>query len=61
MAGHGNYKIKQGFICVLVFACIGVALAGGSAPLAVGAMLTACALCFWAATMQPPKAHDDHH
>ncbi len=61
MAQPGNYKIKQGLICVLVFVCLGLALAGGSAPLAVGAILAACVLCFYAATLEPPKAHDEHH
>jgi hypothetical protein len=61
MAETGNYQIKQGLICILVFVCLGVAFTGGSAPLAVGSILAACGLCFWAATMEPEKGPEEHH
>jgi hypothetical protein len=46
---------------VLVFACLGVAVWGGSALVSVGAILAACGVCFWASTLEPEKKPDEHH
>ena len=40
------YRKKQAYLVLLVFACIGVAIWGHSAPVAVGAILAACGLTF---------------
>jgi hypothetical protein len=56
-----GYRKKQALLMIMVFACIGVAIWGGSPAVAVGAILAACGLCFWAATMEPAKSHDEHH
>jgi len=56
-----NYRKKQALLMVGVFACFGIAIWGGSAALAVGAVLAACGLCFYASTLEPEKSHDEHH
>jgi hypothetical protein len=56
-----NYRTKQALLMVLVFACIVLAMLAGSALLAVGAIMAACGICFWASTMEPEKAPEEHH
>jgi hypothetical protein len=56
-----GYRKKQGLLMLLVFVCIGVAIWGGSALVSVGAILAACGVCFWAATLEPEKKPDEHH
>jgi len=56
-----SYRKKQAYLMILVFACIGVAIWGGSPLITVGAVLAACGLCFWAATMEPEKSPEEHH
>ena len=56
-----SYRKKQALLMIVVFACFGVAIWGGSPAVAVGAILAACGLAFWAATMEPAKSHDEHH
>jgi Flp pilus assembly protein TadB len=60
-AANQSYRKKQAYLMILVFACIGVAIWGGSPLIAVGAILAACGLCFWAATMEPQKSPEEHH
>jgi hypothetical protein len=55
------YRKKQAMLCVLVFLCIGVAFWSGSAAVAVVSILAACGICFWASTMEPERAPDEHH
>ncbi len=55
------YRKKQAYLVLLVFACIGVAIWGHSAPVAVVAILAACGLCFYASTLEPEKKPDEHH
>jgi hypothetical protein len=56
-----SYRKKQAFMVLLVFACIGIAILGHSAPVAVVAILAACGICFWAATLEPEKEPEEHH
>ncbi len=56
-----NYRKKQAIICVLVFVCIAVAFLSDRALVAVGAILAACGLCYWAAKMQPEPPPELHH
>lgn len=56
-----SYRKKQAYLIILVFVCIGVAIAGGSAAVAVGAILAACGIAFWAASMEPEKTPEEHH
>ena len=56
-----GYRKKQALLMLAVFACIGVAVWGGSALVSVGAILAACGICFWAASLEPGKSHDEHH
>jgi hypothetical protein len=56
-----GYRQKQAMLVFLVFACLAVAIFSGSAPVCVGAIMAACVLCFWASTLEPKKAHDEHH
>jgi predicted signal transduction protein with EAL and GGDEF domain len=56
-----NYRKKQAFLCILVFICLGLAFWSGSATVAVGMVMLASVICFWAATMEPAKAPDEHH
>lgn len=56
-----SYRKKQALLMLVVFACIGVAVWGASAAVAVGAILAACGICFWAASMEPEKSQDEHH
>jgi hypothetical protein len=60
-AGKASYRKKQLYLMLLVFACFGVAVWGGSALVSVGAILAACGLCFWAATLEPEKKPEEHH
>jgi hypothetical protein len=59
--GKKGYRKKQAYLMVLVFVCIGIAVWGHSALISVGAILAACGICFYAATMEPEKAPDEHH
>jgi hypothetical protein len=56
-----SYRKKQAYMMVLVFVCIGVAIWGGNVLLSVGAILAACGICFWAATLQPNPPKEEHH
>ena len=56
-----GYQKKQAYLMVLVFVCIGVAIWGRSAPVAVVSILAACGLCFYASTLEPEKKPDEHH
>lgn len=56
-----GYRKKQAMLMILVFVCIGAAIWGHSALVSVGAILAACGICFWAATMEPAKSHEEHH
>jgi hypothetical protein len=56
-----SYRKKQALLMILVFACIGVAIWGLSPAVSVGAILAACGVCFWAASLEPAKSHDEHH
>ncbi len=56
-----GYRKKQAYLVLLVFACIGVAIWAGSAPVSVGAILAACGICFYAATLEPKKKPEEHH
>ena len=56
-----SFRKKQAYLMVLVFVCLGVAVWGGSALVSVGAILAACGICFWAATMQPEPPEEHHH
>ncbi len=56
-----RYRKRQAFLVLLVFVCLGVAIWSGSAAVAVGAILVACGICFWAATLEPEKKHEEHH
>jgi hypothetical protein len=60
-AAKEGYRKKQAMLMILVFVCIGVAIWGVSPAVNVGAILVACAICFWAATMEPEKSHEEHH
>ena len=56
-----GYRKKQALLILVVFACFGVAIWGGSPAVAVGAVLAACGAVFWAASMEPAKSPDEHH
>jgi hypothetical protein len=56
-----GYRKKQALLMLVVFACIGVAIWGRSPAVAVGAILVACGVCFWAASLEPKKSHNEHH
>ncbi len=56
-----SYRKKQALLILLVFACIGLAIWAGSAPVSVGAILAACGICFWASSMEPAKKPEEHH
>jgi hypothetical protein len=56
-----GYRKKQALAVILVFACIAAAFWVGSAPVAVGAIMAACGLCYWAARMQPEPPEEHHH
>jgi hypothetical protein len=58
---NNNYRKKQALAVILVFVCIVAAFLAGSAPVAVGAILAACGLCYWAAKMQPETPPEEHH
>jgi len=60
-AAAEGYRKKQAVMCILVFLCIGLAFYAGSPIVAVGAILAACGICLWAASLQPEKAPDEHH
>ncbi len=60
-AENQGYRKKQALLMILVFACLGVAIWGGSPFVAVGAILAACGLCFWASTLEPAKSPEEHH
>lgn len=55
------YRKKQAVVCLLVFVCIVAAFVVPQLPVAVGAILVACALCAYAAKIQPEATHDEHH
>jgi uncharacterized membrane protein len=56
-----GYRKKQAILVLLVFGCLGVAVWSGRPVVAVGAVLAACGLCFWAASLEPQKKQDHHH
>jgi len=60
-AKNPSYRKKQAYLMLLVFVCLGVAIWGGSALVSVGAILAACGICFWASTLEPEKAPEEHH
>ncbi len=55
------YRKKQGVLCILVFLCIAVAFWSHSPAVAVIAIMAACGICFWAASMEPERAPEEHH
>jgi hypothetical protein len=61
MAKGQNYRKKQALLCILVFICLGVAIWGGSVPVAVAAILAACVICFLAAKLEPERTPEEHH
>jgi hypothetical protein len=60
-AENQKYRKKQAYLVVLVFVCIGIAIWGHSALISVGAILAACGIAFWAATLEPEKRPEEHH
>ena len=56
-----SYRKKQAYLVLLVFVCLGVAVFGHSAPVAVVAILAACGVCFYASTLEPGKKPEEHH
>ncbi len=56
-----GYRKKQALLVLVVFACFGVAIFSGSAAVAVGSILAACGIAFWASTMEPEKKPEEHH
>jgi hypothetical protein len=56
-----SYRKKQAYLVILVFACIGIAIWGHSASISVGAILAACGIAFYAATLEPEKTPEEHH
>jgi hypothetical protein len=56
-----SYRKKEGYLVLLVFACLGVAVWGHSALVAVVAILAACGVIFYASTLEPAKKPDEHH
>ena len=56
-----SYRKKQAYLVLLVFACLGLAVWGHSAPVAVVAILAACGICFYASTLEPAKKPEEHH
>jgi predicted signal transduction protein with EAL and GGDEF domain len=59
--GKQSYRKKQAYLVILVFACIGIAIWAHSAPVAVVAILAACGIAFYASTLEPEKAPEEHH
>jgi predicted signal transduction protein with EAL and GGDEF domain len=59
--GKQGYRKKQAYLVILVFACIGIAIWGHSAAVAVVAILAACGIAFYASTLEPEKAPGEHH
>jgi len=59
--GKPGYRKKQAYLMILVFACIGIAVWGHSAIIAVGAILAGCGIAFYASTLEPEKTPDEHH
>jgi len=56
-----SYRKKQAYLVLLVFACLGVAIWGHSAPVAVIAILAACGICFYASTLEPEKKPEGNY
>jgi hypothetical protein len=56
-----GYRKKQAFMVLAIFACFGVAIFFSSAAVAVGSILVACGIAFWASTLEPAKKPDEHH
>ena len=56
-----GYRKKQALLVLVIFACIGVVIMGYSPLVSVGAMLAACGVALYAATLEPAKSHDEHH
>ena len=62
--GKQGYRKKQAYLIIAVFACIGIAIWGHSAPVSVVSILAACGIAFYASTLepaQPPEEHHHHH
>lgn len=55
------YRRKQALACLLVFVCIVVAFVVPGLYVSLGAILVACALCAYAAKLQPEPPPDEHH
>ncbi len=60
-ADKQGYRTKQAYLIILVFACIGIAIWGQSAPVSVVSILAACGIAFYASTLEPEKAPEEHH
>ena len=56
-----GYRKKQALLVLVIFACIAVTIMGISPLVSVGAMLAACGVCFYAATLEPAKSQEEHH
>ena len=56
-----GFRKKQAIAVILVFACIVAAFLTDQASVAVGAIMAACGLCYWAARLQPEPPPDEHH
>ncbi len=57
-----NYRKKQALLILAAFVCLGAAaFLSAGAPVTVGLVLATSALAFWASTLEPPKAPDEHH
>ena len=56
-----GYRKKQALLVLAIFACFGAAILSGSAAVSVGAILAACGIAFWAATLELAKKPDEHH
>ena len=56
-----GYRKKQAYLCVLVFVLLGVCMWSPSPIITVGAILAACGVCFYAATLEPEKEPEEHH
>ncbi|MGQ9687410.1 MAG: hypothetical protein ACUVXF_01275 [Desulfobaccales bacterium] len=55
------YRKKQAIVCLLVFVCIAVPFALPGLYTSLGAILAACALCAYAAKIQPEPPPEEHH
>ncbi len=56
-----GYRKKQALLVLVIFACIGVTIMGYSPLVSVGAMVAACGIVFYAASLEPAKSPEEHH